>query len=86
MRITNETRPTKHRSGRHSVYDDIWHYGNYLARLIGISSNRYSASQQRRFFMSPEIKELLKQYNESKHSLDKNYIAQKIIEELTRLL
>lgn len=36
--------------------------------------------------MNKEIKELLKQHKESKHSLDKNYIAQKIIEELTRLL
>lgn len=85
MRITNETRPTKHRSGCHNVYDDIRNYGNYIARFIGISSNRYSASQQRRFFMSPEITELLKQYKESKHSLDKNYIAQKIIEELQKL-
>ncbi len=35
--------------------------------------------------MNEEITELLQQYNESKHSLDKNYIAQKIIEELQKL-
>ena len=35
--------------------------------------------------MSPEIEALLKQYNESKHSLDRNHIAKKIIEELQKL-
>lgn len=36
--------------------------------------------------MPTEIIELLKQYEESKHSLDRNHIAKKIIEELIRLL